>query len=274
MTRNILSEILRTPSEEKGQINKIIDVLIPREIIERNINFLLVDKTPRSLKMLIDINFIVKSYLIYIVSNIESLIDTWAQIESRQNKFFDSRLKDLTEEDLIGNLFQSKRKFNDYKYSKEISKNTSIKEQIANGTLGTKIHILKLFPEEKVKWLYSTKSNKLVSKTMNKESFMDRLITSKEIRNSITHNAFILEPEFWEKIYRKTINKRKNQIKLPTRENMIKELFKELEDILKIADYGQLRNRIIKHISRELNDKGYNITEARKNLNLGFLLNK
>ena len=153
-----------------------------------------------------------------------------------------------------------------------INKKRTLKDEIINGTLGKKIYILKLVQEKKMSWLYTTKSGKN-NRNYSKEQFIDFLITSKYLRNSITHNTFVLSPEMWELIYENSIGKRITDRNLSIKE-MVNEILKELGETLRIADYTLLKNRLVNHINREIKDKGYELSDLNNLVNIEYILKK
>lgn len=77
MEKNTLETLLQMGDHKvKGYNNRIVDILIPREVLSPLIPVLLKEDTAENLEIVLRINQTIKSYLIYISSNIESLIDT------------------------------------------------------------------------------------------------------------------------------------------------------------------------------------------------------
>ncbi len=262
-----------TDGAVKGYINKYIDVLIPREVIDKNIETLLNEYSVDSLKLLLMINSLVKSYLIYIVSDIESLIDTWAYKVSRTNKFITMKLKEISDDDFIKYLFNSRKKLNDYKYAESniLNQNKTILSQITNSTLGKKIYIINFIKHDLIKELFKTKRSKTHESDV--EKYFNNLQTSRKIRNYITHESFVLAPEFWKEIYIKTIGERETISKDVSLNTIVKKLFKELENTLRIADYGQLQNRFTNLVIKQLKDNGFKKSDLTK-LNIEYLFSQ
>lgn len=213
--------------------------------------------------------------MIYIVSNIESLIDTWIQIESRTRPIFTKKINNISKEDFKTEICNSNKKyklFYNQKLNKKLNKNSNIKKEIVFGTLGKKIQIIKFIDHEILKNIFTNKKGK--TSNFTKEEFLNFLKTSKEIRNKITHNTFVLSHKIWESIFNNSINKRLNIKKGLDLKEKTKLIFDELDNVLKIAGYNNIRERLINHINLKMKETNQDSKVLNENLNLEFILKK
>ena len=115
----------KCPIEIKQSINQKVGKLIPEQLFNEYASNLIDFKKIKneeekklfiSLETLLEINFISKSYLVYLASNIESMIFTWFyNITNDNDTLKNVPIKDIPEEFWM-NYFTKKNKFNDFKY--------------------------------------------------------------------------------------------------------------------------------------------------------------
>ncbi|BDU67796.1 MAG: hypothetical protein TYPL_4490 [Candidatus Tyloplasma litorale] len=258
----------------KGYINKIIDVLIPKEDIALHLPDLLNEHKPESLKRLLEINFIIKRYLIYITSNAESIIDTWAKIIARNNIYFNKKLSKISDEDLLKYVTGSKNKLKNLKNGRSfVDFDKSLSQNLIRGTLGKKYMLLKCISEENISWFLSNKKGN--TNMSSSEEFFNFLETCRHLRNSITHNSLVVNKEFWIKIYEVAINPRINSnLDKKTTCQMVDEIFNEISTLLNKADFFNLKNKLINYIEREFKEDEIPFGILKKELNINFLLEK
>lgn len=254
---------------EKTYINKIVDVLIPSEIIEPLIPILLKEVTSENLYKILKINQNLKSYLIYHFSNVESLIDTWAHIMCRDNKYFKTKMKNMDKSIIKEHIAGSSNKVKQLK--NKLKDNDSIYKSIVDGTLGRKLSILSSIDPKYFKWFFKTKKGK--SDDALQELFISYLKTCLKLRNMVTHESFIIDEKLWSNIYKESINKRINaDIDNKKIKTMTKEIFEEVSKILKKADYNNIKERMTKYLKRDLLERDETWASYTKGISIDFLL--
>lgn len=271
MAISMLDKLIEKGNQEvKGSINKIVDVLIPSEILDPIIPTLLKVETPENLDKILKINQSIKFYLISIFSNIESLIDTWVRLMARDNIYFKTKMKNMNDEKLEEHLAGSKNKVKELK--NKLKSNDSIHKAIVDGTLGKKISILQSINTKHLDWFLKNKKGK--SNMESSTQFINYLDTCLALRNKVTHESFIVYDTFWITIYRKTINERINApLKEKKVKEMVNEIFDEVSIVLNKADFNNLRDKMKKHLRREFLKKGETWKDFKKEISLEFLIN-
>ncbi len=272
-----LKEIIKEgDSKTKGYINKKIDVVLPEEVIAPYINELLKEYTPEALASLIDVNFIVKSFLTEVTSNIESMINTWAFIQKRNNNYFNTPIKELDLETITKYISGSKSKSKRIMMDPQMDENKSIFQLITNGTLGFKKKVLMQMSGNSLNWFLENKQK--VSNIDKIETFFEYLETCRIVRNRIVHNTFVITEEFWVKTYNKSINKILNrEISAIKTKDMVNEIFGQVSVILNKTDNNHVKPRLISNIKKEIANNSYvtdDYNDLKTKINLPHFLSK
>ncbi len=110
-------------------------------------------------------------------------------------------------------------------------------------TLGGKILLIKLMDRDLVSSLITSNKTKY-----SKKELINALEVSKNLRNHIAHNSFVLNKG----PYLKMVNKKDPKLTDLNDEETIKYLFSNLEKILKISSRGKILIKIKKEIKERL----------------------
>lgn len=196
-----INEILRSATpNERGEINKILNKLVPKQVIEENLELLLI-KDSKSLLLLLKTNEIFKIKLSIFVTNAEDLLNTAIykikEIDSSPWEEFILNENNLDNFSGIENAKKIIKLINDEfkKYKKNIPKNSSFSKVFSNLLLSTKIKILKMMSPNVFNEVFKTNSKSSIKKT-TKEEFIKTLHLIRTIRNFIYHSTFILNNEW------------------------------------------------------------------------------
>lgn len=284
----------------KQEINPVLGKLFSFEkfssVLERAINIKKLNNKKESEEIQINnaiatyyhVNLITKSYLMYILSMIEAKMRTFFEINIINKIMKDFPSKNINEIDdnyWVENLFESKGKYNDFKYKYLVHKTEkSPKLFFWDMTMGDYTFILTRLKKEFVKNFYSRTKEQLkenfVYKSMKEENGVDRELATlkkslkvvKELRNYIIHKILVLDPLVFDSIS----DKERPTKPLIESEDKINYIFDSINLVTADMGYTQIGNRISRHIDREIKSKNSkldknNIRLDVKTLNLyGF----
>lgn len=189
MSQAKIDSIIKTEKNgHSGELNKIVNWLVPKKELARGFHLLMKEDSIH-LNKLIEFNYEVKSLLLFELLRVESYITTRFDLLFKNNKLdaIDTTLFKNAVTYIAFNEFLSK-KFGDK------AKTKNIVEMFEDLTFGSKVSIIDMLNADCIKTHF------LNEHQMSKFEFLKSLSLCVEIRNKVAHQPFIAYKGFIDSI--------------------------------------------------------------------------
>lgn len=251
MTQSVLETIVSNSDDKiKQKLGNILDKLYPSQIINDNLD-LLKKNTGESLLALLEVNNLTKGFILLEVTKVEDMLST----SIYNNQFGQYLLRDLIDNANFyeqNSNFKGRAKFRNLMRANRLENHWTLYYSFNKLTLGSKISLLNIMDSKIIENLIKGRRSKV-----EKKEFIRNLELTRNLRNYIAHNAFILSNEPYIQIITAVYP---NAAELSDSEK-IKLLFSKVLEISKFSNRGHILNNLHKHLEKSLGDE-------RKQLNL------
>ncbi|NOQ50214.1 MAG: hypothetical protein GQ557_00920 [Mycoplasmataceae bacterium] len=260
---------------QKGEINKMINIIIPDFEVEEIFNKIISDKgklnPAAALETFLIANILIKEYLMFISTLVEMLIKTWlVKIFSNENNDLNKKIGEL-DDAFLNEYLNSSRKIYKFQWMTKNKQKITLYDFIKNSTLGAQVKFMSLLKDDYIINLFLSKKQRtkeVANNRLNRNEALACLKTAKEIRNNVNHDSIVLDQNKYVSIFDN--NTKFSNIHLALNDGeKIETVFKSIDYLLKSTGYNKVQNRLSRQVERQLSQ--LNLKWDNPRLDFSFL---